>query len=452
MKTVVGLFDSASEAQQVVNELESAGIDRGNISIVASKGSSSSGGAGENRDDDSGKGAAGGAMTGGVLGALAGAAIVALPGGPLLAAGPLLAGALTGAGVGAAAGGLVGALTSAGVPETDARSYDEGVRRGGTLVTVAAEDAQAGRVTDIMNRHNPVDIDERVSQWRSGGLDAGSPTGGTGVGTGNRLDQKRDLSYPESTPSYAASGSNVAAGGTAVPLTDAGVSNANVDEFTTSGNSLGANAGASRDARTVQGQEAIPVVEEELHVGKREVQRGGVRVHSRIEERPVEEQVNLREERAVVERRPVDRAATEADLGNAFRESSIEVTERAEIPMVSKEARVVEEVVVGKEVNQRTETVHDTVRRTDVAVEQIPFEQLETHFRSDWERANPGSSYDEARPGYRYGYELAHRGQGEWTSVEGDARRDWESRNPGSTWDKVKDAARSAYDRARQKS
>src|SRR5688572_26709449 len=185
MKTIVGLFDSTSEANQVVSDLEAAGISRSNISVVASK--SAAGTSGRSDDDDSGKGAAGGAMTGGVLGALAGAALIALPGGPILAAGPLLAGALTGAGVGAVTGGLVGALTSAGVPETDARYYDEGVRRGGTLVTVSADDAQATRVTDIMNRHNPVDIDERVTQWRSSGFDIGAPTGGTGAGTGNRL-------------------------------------------------------------------------------------------------------------------------------------------------------------------------------------------------------------------------------------------------------------------------
>lgn len=441
MKTIVGLFDNASDAQQVVNELQAAGINHNKISIVASQQAVGSSTASSSQADDSASGAASGAVTGGVLGALAGAALIALPGGPLLAAGPLLAGALTGAGVGAAAGGLVGALTGAGVPEDEARYYDEGVRRGGTLVTVSAEDNQADRITDIMNRHDPVDIDERRSQWASGGIEAGSPTGGTGAGSGGRYDEKRDLSYPESTPSYAAGGTTVATSGAAVPLSQSGVSNANVDEFTTSVNS-----------RNVQGKEAIPVVEEDLHVGKREVQQGGVRVHSRVEERPVEEQVNLREERAVVERRPVDRPASEADLGDAFHESTIEVTERAEIPMVSKEARVVEEIVVGKEVNQRTETVRDTVRRTDVDVEQIPFEQLETDFRTDWERTHPGASYDEARPGYRYGYEWANRRRGDdWSSIEPDARRDWESRNPGSTWDKVKDAARSGYDKTRQK-
>jgi uncharacterized protein (TIGR02271 family) len=113
----------------------------------------------------------------------------------------------------------------------------------------------------------------------------------------------------------------------------------------------------------------IPVVEEQLKVGKREVQRGGVRIYARTRERPVEETVTLREERARVERRPVNRAATGEELGSAFEERSIELSETAEEPVVSKTARVVEEVDVGKEVSSRTETIKDTVRRRDVEVE-----------------------------------------------------------------------------------
>ena len=110
-------------------------------------------------------------------------------------------------------------------------------------------------------------------------------------------------------------------------------------------------------------------MEEELQVGKRQVERGGVRVRSRVIERPVEEVVRLREERVRVERRPVNRPVTEADL-RAFREGTIEVIEQAEEPVVSKQARVIEEVAVGKDVAERTETVRDTVRRTEVDVEE----------------------------------------------------------------------------------
>lgn len=116
--------------------------------------------------------------------------------------------------------------------------------------------------------------------------------------------------------------------------------------------------------------DTLKVVQEELQVGKRQVETGGVRVRQYVTERPVKEQIQLCEERAIVERRPVDRPATQADLqGLGNRE--IEVRERAEQPVVAKQARVVEEVRVGKEATQRTETVQDTVRRTDVDVEQL---------------------------------------------------------------------------------
>jgi len=117
------------------------------------------------------------------------------------------------------------------------------------------------------------------------------------------------------------------------------------------------------------GEARIPVIEEELHVDKRAVEGGGVRVRTRVVERPVEEVVRLREERVNVERRPVNRPITEADL-NAFREGQFELRERGEEAVVAKEARVVEEVAINKEVGERTETVRDTVRSTDVDVEQ----------------------------------------------------------------------------------
>lgn len=115
-------------------------------------------------------------------------------------------------------------------------------------------------------------------------------------------------------------------------------------------------------------RETLQVMQEELKVGKRAVQRGAVRIHRRVTETPVQEEVTLNEERAVVERRPVDRPASAADLA-AFKEGEMEIRETAEEPVVSKSARVVEEVTIGREASQRTETVSDTVRRTDVDVE-----------------------------------------------------------------------------------
>lgn len=111
----------------------------------------------------------------------------------------------------------------------------------------------------------------------------------------------------------------------------------------------------------------IPVIEEEMEVGKREVETGGVKVRSRIIERPVEEHMRLREEHIDVNRKPVDRPATEADFRN-FKEGEAEMTERAEVPVVNKEARVVEEVNLKKETKERDQTIKDRVRETDVDV------------------------------------------------------------------------------------
>jgi stress response protein YsnF len=113
--------------------------------------------------------------------------------------------------------------------------------------------------------------------------------------------------------------------------------------------------------------ESIPVVEEKMEVGKRDVETGKVRLRSRIIERPVEEKLRLREEHVTVDRKPVDRTATEKDLKN-FREGETEITEHAEKPVVKKEARVVEEVNLEKESKERSQTIRDSVRKQDVDV------------------------------------------------------------------------------------
>ena len=107
-----------------------------------------------------------------------------------------------------------------------------------------------------------------------------------------------------------------------------------------------------------------------MQVGKRTVETGGVRLKSRIVEKPVEENLRLREERVYVNRNTVNRAATDADF-DAFKEGEVELREHAEVPVVSKEARIVEEVSLGKETNERNETIRDTVRKTEVDIENI---------------------------------------------------------------------------------
>ncbi|MBD0258650.1 MAG: DUF2382 domain-containing protein [Cytophagales bacterium] len=128
-------------------------------------------------------------------------------------------------------------------------------------------------------------------------------------------------------------------------------------------------ASSMTDATTT-GSASLPVIEEELQVGKRVVETGGVRLRSRIVETPVEEHLRLREEHVHVERNPVNRDATPADFNN-FREGTIELTEHAEVPVVAKDVRVVEEVRLQKDVEERQEVIRDTLRATDVEVENL---------------------------------------------------------------------------------
>jgi len=209
-------------------------------------------------------------------------------------------------------------------------------------------------------------------------------------------------------------------------------------------------------------QVAIPVVEEDLQVGKREVEKGGVRVETRVVEKPVEETVNLREENVRVERVPTDRPLTEREMAE-MRNGTIEVVERAEIPMVTKEARVVEEVLVTKDTTQRSETVRDTVKHTEVFVQQLQgqgrtdwplrneFSKYDTDFRNHFAKGSyTGYQYDDFVPAYQYGYDIGmsdrYRGK-DWDTIDRDAGLEWNKRNPG-TWDKVKSAVRHAWMKA----
>lgn len=206
-----------------------------------------------------------------------------------------------------------------------------------------------------------------------------------------------------------------------------------------------------------EGQEILPIIEEELRVGKREVSRGGVRVHSRVVETPVEKSVNLREEQVNVERRPVDRPATDRDF-EAFREGTLEVRETAEEAVVDKQARVVEEIVVDKTAQEREEVIRDVERRTEVDVERVEgtsggvnLNRFDDDFRRHYEQHYTGSGlqYDRFRPAYQYGYTYGGRYRGRtWADVEAEARRDWERQYSDSPWERFKDAVRAGFERA----
>jgi len=203
-------------------------------------------------------------------------------------------------------------------------------------------------------------------------------------------------------------------------------------------------------AETSTDRQSIPVVQEELEVGKRTVQRGGVRVFNRVVEQPVQENVTLREEHVRVDRHAVDRPATEADLRSG---EVIEVTEMAEEPVVGKRSRVVEEVTVGKETTERQQTIQDTVRRTEVEVENVGARtDYSEDFRSDFQTryGSTGGTYDTYAPSYEYGYRMAsdqrYRGRS-WDEVERDLQADYTRQHPGGSWDQMKDSVRYGWNK-----
>lgn len=265
--TVVGLFDSKTEAQTAMNELVQKGFVKENIDYS------------QGRAGDSTAGATAGGNTS------------------------------TGDNVSSFFGNLFG-------DNDEARNYTNAARGAEAILTVHVDsDERARQVAAIFDNHGAIDVDGHSS---------------------NQTSQSTQTSQ------------------------------------------------ATRTNTANQGDMAIPVIEEELQVGKRAVEHGGVRVRSRIVEKPVEEHVRLREEHVYVNRNPVNRAVTDSDLNN-FKEGDIELTERSEEAVVSKQARVVEEVSIGKTVEERDQVVSDTVRRTDVDVEQI---NTSTTNRTDTRRDN----------------------------------------------------------------
>lgn len=274
-------------------------------------------------------------------------------------------------------------------------------------MVVNARDDLADRGLELMQRLQAVDLDERMAQWRQEGW---THTPSSAAATGSR-EQPR-----------------------------------------------------ARPRGVEAGEATIPVVEEELSVGTRQVEHGRVRIHTRVEARPVEESVQLREETVTVERRPVDRPATAADL-EAGKDETIEITETSEEAVVSKRARVVEEVVVHKEAAEHTETVRGTVRHTEVDVDRegpsrgtaVPgFETYAAAFRQHHTTtfAGSGTAYTDYQPAYRYGYDLGtnarYHGR-DWAALEADARRDWDARQPG-TWERFKEAIRHGWHTVRTRS
>lgn len=208
--------------------------------------------------------------------------------------------------------------------DRDDNLYPEAYRRGTAFLLVkAANDELANEAETILERNGAIDIDERAKTWAIDGKTnhvAGTHIGSENTGT---ADLSKTTGHRETT---------------------------------------------DRGHHNSAEQQSVPVINEELRVGKREVNKGKVRVVSHVSEHPVEKSVNLHEEHAHIERRPVDRAADPAEMKN-FKSGTVEIQETEEQPVVEKRARVVEEVVVGKESSDRKETIRDTVRHTEVDIQ-----------------------------------------------------------------------------------
>lgn len=307
--------------------------------------------------------------------------------------------------------------------------YGEAVNRGNVVLTVeTSTQDDVERAADIVERFGPVDIDEHRSQWEAGGWSAASARSSGGA----LLSASQQSGSLQGT-------------------SQSGSLNTSVSSSQGSLQGYG-DSGTLQRAETES--QVIPVIQEELRVGKRTVQRGGVRIYQRTVETPVNESVSLREEHVNVERRPVDRPVDPSQVG-AFKEASFELRESAEEAVVQKTARVVEEVLVGKEVTQRTDQITDTVRRTEVDVEQLGSTEDEEYYRNHWTSnfSTAGGTYDDYAPAYRYGAAMrssdGYAGRS-WDDAETGLRSSWESRYPQSTWDKMKAAVRHGWERITQ--
>jgi uncharacterized protein (TIGR02271 family) len=219
-------------------------------------------------------------------------------------------------------GGMIPAsLRAMSIPHEDREAFAEGIRRGHVMLSAEVEEAHVERALDLLDRDGAIDLDEQEAEWRREGW----------------------------------SGQEALGPAAAAPARASGVASQTA--------SPGMNAAATRFK-----EEVIPLVEEQISIGKRATERGRVRVRTYVVETPVDQQVTLRSEHVEINRRPVDRSTSAVDP-QAFGERTVEVTEKAEEAVVGKSARVREEVVVRKEVGERVENIHDTVRRTEVEID-----------------------------------------------------------------------------------
>lgn len=380
-KTIVALYDHRSDAETASRDLQAAGFESSVIEIL-SHSDLSSGGWGDRDLSGSPTGTAAGSLTGdSSIGAASGMARTDLSTGYVASPNTVPATGLgmesglgAGAGMGtmgsggvmtgSGSGGMLARLTGWGIPNQDAQVYAEGVRRGGSLLKLRLEEEDVDRAMDVLERGNVVDVEERGSAYRDSGW-AGYDE--TAAYYDDQSAEEERVRYSPGRTAIDTTGATTmgsTTAGTAAGLTGAAAAMRDV------------NADSTRTG-SAEREEQIPIVEEQVNIGKRSVERGGVRVRSYVVETPVEEQVRLRDETVTVERRPGGLVGGSSEVpADAFRERTIEVTETDEEAVVSKTAHVRETVVVRKDVEERAQSVRDTVRRTEVEIEDTRDEKL----------------------------------------------------------------------------
>ena len=211
--------------------------------------------------------------------------------------------------------------------------------------------------------------------------------------------------------------------------------------------------------RPTDGDKHVQAAEEELHVGKKRSETGGVRVEKETTEEDVQEQVSLREEDVNVERKQVDRDLHAGE--DVFEDESFEVSETREEPVVEKKTKIREEVAISKDAEEHTETFEDTVRKEHINIEnlneqaQSRFEQFEPQLQAHYKENYGDEDHDfsDYSRGYRYGMGLAENEQYHgkaWNDIEEDAGNQWESQE-ASSWDNFKEAVRFGWYQIRGK-
>lgn len=297
-------------------------------------------------------------------------------------------------------------LAHRGVPTADAYFFEQGVEQGNTLVILEVDDDRAPRI---------------LQQMKNGEARMGQSTSGTRSTDGRRTEEP----------------------------------------------AMTARRDAATDGRRMDDEEVaqrIPIIEEELHVGKKVRDTGGIHVERTVQNKPVHESIDLKEEHVEVNRHSANRPATNEDLMGAFEEGSFDLREEKEELIVEKEPRVVEEVEIRKTVEHKQQAVDETLRRVDVNIQELNrqaptdmrYEALSPGYRKHFDAnfGSRGERFEDFEPAYRFGH--AHALRDDWRShdfqtVSPHLKADYEKRSGKGSWERGRAAIEHAWNDVRSR-